>query len=109
MPTLRHETEKVTIAFRCGASIVELCDQVAVLLDLPATDVYRQAFIAGLGPLLQGVNLTLDTSVLLEDFGAPNAFKTSAKKATAFRFMKAEKVVQVAKAGKTRSKEDRAS
>ena len=108
MPQLKHETEKETIAFRHSASIIDLCEQAGIILDMPVTDIYRQVFTEGLGTFLKGVSLTLDTSLQLEEFGAPNAFKTPSK-ATAFRKLKAHRMVEVAKASKTRSKEDRAS
>jgi hypothetical protein len=50
----------------------------------------------------------LDAAALLEDLGAPNAFKTP-EKMTAFRKLRAHSKVKVAQSNKTRSEESKAS
>ena len=108
MPTLKHGTEKETIAFRYSASIIDLCEQTGVILDMPVTEIYRQVFTDGLESFLKGVSMTLDASIQLEEFGAPNAFKTPAK-AAAFRRLRAHAKVKVTSSGKTRPEESEAS
>jgi hypothetical protein len=108
MPQLKQDTDKETITFRHSTAIIAMCQQAGILLDMPVTEVYRQVFTEGLGSFFKNVSLTLDTSSQMEEFGAPNAFRTPGK-AAAFRKLRAHSKVKVAQSNKTRSEEDKAS